>query len=77
MEQLNILAKKIPAHDLGGKVKLALKAGIKGTAKFGGKNDEYRYALTRTWEDGKPYVLFVLMNPSTADPSGCKRTSPN
>ncbi len=24
-----------PAHDPGGKVKLALKAGIKGTARFG------------------------------------------
>jgi hypothetical protein len=58
-----------PAHDPGDKVKLALKAGIKGTAKFGGKNQEYRYSLTRTWEESKPYALFVLMNPSTADPN--------
>jgi hypothetical protein len=57
-----------PAHDPGGKVKLALKAGIKGTAKFGGQNQEYRYSLTRTWEESKPNALFVLMNPSEATP---------
>ena len=57
-----------PAHDPGGKVKLALKAGITGTAEFGGKNEEYRYRLTRTWDDAKPYALFVLMNPSEATP---------
>jgi hypothetical protein len=32
------MAKSNPAHDTGGKVKLALTAGITGTAKFGGKN---------------------------------------
>jgi hypothetical protein len=56
------------AHDPGGKVKLALKAGITGTAEFGGKNEEYRYRLTRTWDDARPYALFVLMNPSEATP---------
>jgi hypothetical protein len=61
------MAKSNPRHDTGGKVKLALKAGIKGTAKFGGKNNEYRYRLTRTWDSAKPFALFVLMNPSNAD----------
>lgn len=27
----------------------------------------YRYALWRTWDDSKPFVLFVGLNPSTAD----------
>ncbi|MDA5092732.1 DUF1643 domain-containing protein [Aliiroseovarius sp. KMU-50] len=26
----------------------------------------YRYALTRTWDDGKDKVLFVMLNPSKA-----------
>src|SRR5271165_255883 len=61
-------AAKAKAHDPGGKLKFALKEGITGTAKFGGKHHEYRYRLTRTWDGSKPYVLFILMNPSTADP---------
>lgn len=27
----------------------------------------YRYLLTRTWEDGKPHLPFLMLNPSTAD----------
>jgi len=63
------MPKKSRPHDPGGKVKLVLKDGIVGTAHFGGANNEYRYGLSRTWEADKPYVLFVLMNPSTADPN--------
>ena len=29
---------------------------------------KYRYRLSRTWDARKPFALFVLMNPSTADP---------
>jgi len=28
---------------------------------------KYRYALWRTWDDSKPYVMFIGLNPSTAD----------
>ncbi len=28
---------------------------------------KYRYALWRIWDDEKPYVLFIGVNPSTAD----------
>src|ERR1035441_6224581 len=62
-------AAKAKAHDPGGKVRLALKAGITGTAKFGGVNQEYRYRLTRVWDESKPLAMFVMMNPSTADPN--------
>lgn len=28
---------------------------------------KYRYALWRTWDESKPYAMFVGLNPSTAD----------
>lgn len=27
----------------------------------------YRYLLTRTWDEGKPPAVFIMLNPSTAD----------
>lgn len=39
---------------------------MKKTALF--SNDrKYRYTLWRTWEYGKDYVVFIGLNPSTAD----------
>jgi hypothetical protein len=57
-----------PKHDPGGKVRLALALDIKSSAVFGGPADCYRYRLARTWDETKPHVMFVMMNPSTADP---------
>ena len=57
-----------PKHNPGGKVRLAIDAGTKSTAVFGGLSDEYRYRLCRTWDPTKPHAMFVMMNPSTADP---------
>lgn len=28
---------------------------------------KFRYSLTRIWDDSKPRVLFIMLNPSTAD----------
>ena len=28
---------------------------------------KYRYLLSRIWDDNKPWVLFIMLNPSTAD----------
>ena len=28
---------------------------------------KYRYALWRTWDDSKPFAMFIGLNPSTAD----------
>jgi hypothetical protein len=57
------------SHDPGGKIRRVLKNGVTGTARFGGINEEYRYRLTRVWDGTKAKVMFVLMNPSTADPT--------
>ena len=39
---------------------------LKNTAKLS-RCRQYRYALWRTWDDSKPYVMFIGLNPSTAD----------
>ena len=57
----------VPPHDPGGRVRIALPPDVSGSAIFGGPLSEYRYRLSRTWSDA-PRVLFVMMNPSTADP---------
>jgi hypothetical protein len=31
------------------------------------KCKKYRYRLWRIWDNSKPYVLFIMLNPSTAD----------
>ena len=55
-------------HDPGGKVRLALMQGVKGDAVF---SDDGRYRpLMRRWlGEAFPerYILFIGMNPSTAD----------
>ena len=39
---------------------------MKNTAKLS-ECRKYRYALWRTWDSSKPFVMFVGLNPSTAD----------
>ena len=55
-------------HDPGGKVRLALMEGVRGDAVF--SNDgRYRPLMRRWLGDAFPkrYLLFIGMNPSTAD----------
>ena len=54
------------AHDPGGKVRQRLPTDVVASALFGGAANEYRYRLTRHWGTGA-HVLFIMMNPSTAD----------
>lgn len=61
-------ARRSVVHDPGGKIRLALPEGTTGSAVFGGSRHQYRYRLIRTWKVDAPHVLFVMMNPSTADP---------
>ena len=70
MQQVNLFAMAgIPQrHDPGGKVRLALSRDVKSSAVFGGPDDCYRYRLVRTWDETKPHAMFIMMNPSTADP---------
>jgi hypothetical protein len=54
-------------HDPGGKVRLKLQDGVRGSAMFSDCG-RYRYCLRRDWgEVGAPFVLWVAMNPSTAE----------
>ena len=55
-------------HSPGGKVRLALPGHVQGSAVFGGLCKEYRYRLRRVWDEALPSVLFIMMNPSTAEP---------
>lgn len=41
-------------------------SSVEGTAYFSTCR-KYRYALSRFWDQKKPYVLFCMLNPSTAD----------
>jgi hypothetical protein len=58
------------AHNPGGKVKLALAAGVNGDAVFS-RDGRYRPIMRRWTGDEFPerYILFIGMNPSTADAS--------
>jgi hypothetical protein len=38
------------------------------------KDRVYRYSLSRIWDESKPYVLFIGLNPSTADENINDRT---
>jgi hypothetical protein len=55
-------------HDPGGKVRLPLMPGVKGDARFSA-DGRYRQLMRRWTGDDFPerYVLFIGMNPSTAD----------
>lgn len=57
-------------HDPGGKVRLALMPGVNGDATFS-EDGRYRQLMRRWIGDTFPdrYVLFIGMNPSTADAS--------
>ncbi|WP_035357836.1 DUF1643 domain-containing protein [Edaphobacter aggregans] len=56
-------------HDVGGKRMLPVPIWVRSSAVFGGQNHEYRYVLIREWDTSLPSVMFIMMNPSTADPS--------
>ena len=56
------------AHDPGGKLKLPIPPGVRGSAQFYGPRSEHRTILWREWgETYAPYPLWIGMNPSVAD----------
>lgn len=40
---------------------------LKNICVWGGKNKEYRYTLWREWDSSRGIVMFIGLNPSTAD----------
>ncbi len=60
----------VGAHDPGGRVRLALMPGVRGDARFS-PDGKYRQLMRRWVGDSFPErsVLFIGMNPSTADAS--------
>ena len=52
-------------HDPGGKVRPAWPSDSTVSAVFSGCQ-QYRYQLREIWDDSKPLVFWVLMNPSVA-----------
>ena len=67
MPNRNLLNELELQHDPGGKVRRSLGLGVKGSALFGGNQRQYRYVLRRTWDTRLPAIMFLMMNPSTAD----------
>lgn len=55
-----------PAHDPGGKVRIKLPDHVTSHAEFSACG-RYRQLLTRRWDTQLPWIMFVGMNPSTAD----------
>jgi hypothetical protein len=55
------------AHIVGGKSRIEWPPGSSVDALFGGPDDCYRYALMHIWNPFLPLILWVMMNPSTAD----------
>ena len=67
-DQLDLIPPDPTQHDPGGKVRLALMAGVNGDAVF--SDDRRHRPLMRRWlGDTFPdrYLMFIGMNPSTAD----------
>ena len=62
----NILEWPQDQHDPGGKVRLGVSSHIQSTARFSSCG-RYRQLLTRCWDPNLPPILFIGMNPSTAD----------
>jgi hypothetical protein len=58
-------------HDPGGKNCFKMRPGTHGDARFAGASKEHRLWLLRDWSmehlDSGAYVLWIGMNPSTAD----------
>jgi hypothetical protein len=53
-------------HDPGGKIRFQLQPGMIGRAYFS-DCQRYRYALHRIWKVQDPIIMWIGMNPSTAD----------
>jgi hypothetical protein len=61
----NRIGRAVPKHDPGGKVRPAWPADSRVSTVFS-DCQKYRYQLREIWDESKPLVLWLLMNPSVA-----------
>lgn len=61
-------------HHVGDARPLRLSGDVKSTAVYAGPGDCYRYTLERVWDENKPMVMWLMMNPSVATELGDDRT---
>lgn len=61
-------------HHVGQSRPLRLSDDVVSTATYGGEDNCYRYTLRRVWEEGRPMVMWLMMNPSVATEHGDDRT---
>lgn len=59
------MSRSVPTHDAGGKVRPAWPADSTVSAVFS-ECQKYRYQLREIWDPSRPFVLWLLMNPSVA-----------
>lgn len=62
------------SHTVGAKTMLTVPIWVRSQALFAGANSEYRYKLERLWDEQKPTVFWLMMNPSAATEQEDDRT---
>ncbi|GBR09690.1 DUF1643 domain-containing protein [Asaia siamensis] len=65
---------KTPTHHVGSSKALRLQDDVVSTAVYDGPRDCYRYRLHRIWDERKPSIMWLMMNPSVATEYGDDRT---
>lgn len=61
-------------HHVGQSRPLRLSDDVVSTATYGGEDNCYRYTLRRVWEEGRPMVMWLMMNPQS--PPSMEMTGP-
>jgi len=61
-------------HHVGAARALRLRDDVVSHATYDGPGDCYRYTLHRVWDETKPSVMWLMMNPSVATEYGDDRT---
>ncbi|GBQ94086.1 DUF1643 domain-containing protein [Asaia krungthepensis] len=68
------MPEKQTSHHVGSSRALRLQDDVVSTAVYDGPAECYRYRLHRRWDDSKPAVMWLMMNPSVATEYGDDRT---
>ncbi|MCT6855427.1 MULTISPECIES: DUF1643 domain-containing protein [Bombella] len=61
-------------HHVGTAKPLRLADDVTSTARYDGPGECYRYTLRRVWDETKPLIMWVMMNPSVATEYGDDRS---